>query len=259
MVIMKEKNCNLGLIFYEIRNAGGNFMTLFFGIAFPILMSVIMTHTIGSQMPDTVRQTFNTSMVISFSLIGPMAIVLLGYAANYSQEIEKGVPLRMRLFGYQERSLITAKAIAQLVFLTIALVIYGVADSILINIQKPAFSSLLCLIVCLYLLSVIFFVQAHAFASIFKKFGPTYAVTMSLYFGGMILCGMMGISTKQLPKAMRLIADTLPMTYICNDFIDFWQGGSYNFVPLIQSFLFLGAVSGILLLFAVYQNKRIIK
>ena len=72
----------------------------------------------------------------------------------------------------------------------------------------------------------------------------------------MILTGMMGIRTDQLPTVLQKIAATLPMTYISSDFIDFWQGGSYNFMPFLQSFLFLGALSGILLLYSLYRNKR---
>lgn len=255
---MKEKKCNLNLVLYEIRNISGNFFVHFFGIVFPILMSLILTKAVGSQVPEAIRPEVVTSIVISMSLVCPMAIILIGYPANYSQEVERGVPLRMRLFGYGEKSVILAKVIAQLVFLTAALGIFGIAEVILIDMQKPALSSLLCLIGCLYLLAVIFFILSHAITNILKKFGPTFAVSMTLYFLIMIVCGMMGVSTEQLPKALRVVADTLPMTYICNDFIDFWQGGSYNFVPLIQSFLFLGAVSGILLLFASYKNKRVI-
>lgn len=255
---MKEKKCTPGLVLYEIRNAVGNPMTLFFGIIFPIIMSVFMTKAFAPQIPGAILQTVNTSMVISFSLICPMSIILLGYSITYSQELEKEIPLRMRLFGYPAKSIMAAKAIAQLIFLTFALLIYAVADTLLIDIQKPAFRSLLCLIGCLYLLAVIFFILAHAIAGILRKFGPTYAITMIIYFLSMMVCGMMGIKVEQFPKTLRTIAGILPMTYISNDFIDFWQGGSYNFMPLFQSFLFLGAVSGILLLFALHKDKRII-
>lgn len=255
---MKKKKCNLGLILYEIRNICGTPLIQFFGIVFPILMSLILTKAILSEVPEAMRQTANTSVVISMSLISPMSILLIGYAANYSQEIEKEVPLRMSLFGYGEKTLILAKAIAQLVFFTISLIIYGVAEVILIDIQMPVFSSLICLIGCLYLIAVILFILAHSIAGILKKFGSTYAITMTLYFLIMIVCGMMGIRTQQLPKALRIMAEMLPMTYISNDFVDFWQGGSYNFVPLLQSFLFLGAVSGILLIVSIYKNKRVV-
>ena len=79
---------------------------------------------------------------------------------------------------------------------------------------------------------------------------------MILYFVIMVLCGMMGIQTDQLPGFLQKIAALLPMSYVSSDFIDLWQGGSYNFMPLIQSFLFMGAISGILLLYANYKNRR---
>ncbi|MDO4274855.1 MAG: hypothetical protein Q4D16_14405 [Eubacteriales bacterium] len=89
-----------------------------------------------------------------------------------------------------------------------------------------------------------------------KKFGPTYVVAMVLYFGSMILCGMIGIQTHPLPAFLQSIAALLPMSYISSDFIDFRTGGTYNFTPMIQSYLFSGAVSGILLVFSMYKNKR---
>lgn len=73
----------------------------------------------------------------------------------------------------------------------------------------------------------------------------------------MILCGMMGVQTEQLPKALRFAAGFLPMSYISSDFIYFWQGGSYRFAPLIQSYLFLGGVAGILLLLSIKKRKTV--
>ena len=52
------------------------------------------------------------------------------------------------------------------------------------------------------------------------------------------------------------MAALLPMSYISSEFIDFWTDGSYNFAPLVQSFLFTGAVSGIVLLIAVRREHR---
>ena len=79
---------------------------------------------------------------------------------------------------------------------------------------------------------------------------------MSIYFILMMLTGMMGVKTEQLPDVLQKVAGTLPMTYISSDFVDFWQGGSYNFMPLLQAFLFMGAVTGILLLFSMWKGRR---
>ena len=256
---MNKKKCNLNMVLYELRNINGNFMTHFFGIVFPNVMSLIFSKTIGGQMPEAIRQEATTSIMLSMSLVIPMAITFIGYGAVYAQEVENEVPLRMRLFGFQERSLMTAKIIAHLIFMTIALIIYGIFQLITMDVPKPALSSVICLLVSLYLLGIMLLVIAHSIANICRKFSITFGITMCIYFSLMMLTGMMGISTEQLPKMLQKAAATLPMTYISNDFADFWQGGRYNFMPLIQSFIFLGAVSGILMMYAEYRNRRRIK
>ena len=198
----------------------------------------------------------NTSIFITMSLITPMAIIFLGYAATYSQELENDIPLRMGLFGFSERFMMRAKIIAQVIVLTAALAIYTLVSYMALDLEIPSFSGAATLVICLYLMGVIFFILAHGLAHIFRKFGPTYALAMILYFGIMVLCGMMGIQTDQLPGFLQKIAALLPMSYVSSDFIDLWQGGNYNFMPLIQSFLFMGAISGILLLYANYKNRR---
>ncbi len=256
---MKMKNkCSFKMVLYELRNINGNFMTHFFGIVFPNIMCLLLSKTVGSQVPDNVRQEVLTSITLSMSLVMPMAIMLLGYGALYSREVESGIPLRMRLFGYSEKSEITAKLIAHLIFLTIAFIIFSLVQMIAMDIPKPAFSSLICLILSLYLLGIIFLVIAHSFAQIFKKFSITFGVSMFLYFMIMMITGMMGIETEQLPQTLQKIAGMFPMTYVSNDFVSFWQGGSYNFMPYIQSLLFLGAIAGILLLYSMHKNRRVI-
>lgn len=256
---MKMKNkCSFKMVLYELRNINGNFMTHFFGIVFPNIMCLLLSKTVGSQVPDNVRQEVLTSITLSMSLVMPMAIMLLGYGALYSREVESGIPLRMRLFGYSEKSEITAKLIAHLIFLTIAFIIFSLVQMIAMDIPKPAFSSLICLILSLYLLGIIFLVIAHSFAQIFKKFSITFGVSMFLYFMIMMITGMMGIETEQLPQTLQKIAGMFPMTYVSNDFASFWQGGSYNFMPYIQSLLFLGAIAGILLLYSMHKNRRVI-
>lgn len=254
---MKDKKCSFRMIRYELRNINGNFMTHFFGIVFPNIMSLIFATMIGNQVPDAMRQGAVISVVICMALIMPMSIMFLGYGAIYSQEVEHEIPLRMHLYGYSERNLITAKVIAHLIFLTMAFVIYGVIQTIMLDVPKPAFSSLLCLLVSLYLVGVIFLLIVHSMANIFRKFSVTFGLSMAIYFLLMMVTGMMGISTDQLPKVLQVVAGVFPMTYISNDFADFWQGGSYNFMPYIQSCIFLGAFSGILLLYAQYRNRRV--
>jgi len=256
---MKKRKCSFNLICYELRNINGNFMVHFFGIIFPILMSVILSKAVGEQVPKEVRREAVTTIMLTMTLVMPMSIMLIGYGALYSQEVERGIPMRMHLFGFSEKSVMMAKIIAHLIFLTISYVVFGVFQILFMDIQKPAFSSFLCLLISLYLMGILFLIIAHSISNIFKKFGITFGMVMFLYFVFMILCGMMGLRMEQLPEIMQKIAKTLPMSYISYDFIEFWQGGSYNFMPFIQSFIFFGAVSGILLLFSYYKTRRVVR
>lgn len=253
---MKSKKCNRYLVVYEIRNLLGNPFVYIFGIFFPVLMLFIVTKAIAEETPAEFVAYANTAVFISMTLIIPMAVILLGYAANYSQELEKEIPLRIELFGYSMRSILFAKIIAHFLVVAAGLALYTGVAYMTVELQIPRISAALCLIFCHFLLGIIFFAFAHGAATLFKKFGPTYAVMMLLYFGTMILCGMMGIKTEMLPKPARFIASLLPMSYISSDFIDFWKEGTYNFAPLIQSFLFLGAAAGIVLVLALQKDRR---
>jgi ABC-2 type transport system permease protein len=256
---MQKKQLNWRLVQYELRNIVGNIFVIFFGVFFPIMMSALFSIVIKNQVPEEQYSGAITSIFITMILIVPMAVLLIGYAANYSQELEKDIPLRLNLFGFRERTMLFAKMIAYLIFTTGAFLLYTIFDIIMLDIQVPKLSSALCLIASLYALSVILFILAHGIATIFRKFGPTYAVSMLLYFGFMILCGMMGVSVDQLPKALKAIAKLLPMSYMSGDFAGFWQGGKYNFAPFLQSMLFFGAVSLIILILSIRKNQRVIK
>ncbi len=257
--MMQKKQLSWRLIQYDLRNIIGNPFVVFFGVIFPIFMCALFSAVMKRQVPEEIYPEVVTSIFITMSMIIPMAVLLIGYAANYSQELEKDIPLRMNLFGFRERTMLAAKMIAYLIFVTAAFLLYVLSSILMIDIQVPVPGSVVTLVAALYVLSVILFALAHGIATLFQKFGPTYAVSMLLYFGFMILCGMMGIRVEQLPGAMRAVAMVFPMSYISSDFMGFWQGGSYNFAPMIQSYLFFGAVSLIVLILSVRKKQRVIK
>lgn len=256
---MRTQKLKPALIYYEIRNVLGNPYSLFFGIIFPILMLYIITRSLKSQVPPDMLVSANTAQFITLSMIIPLAVIFLGYSANYSQELENEIPLRMQLFGFSESVMMLAKVIAQALAMTGGMILYTVISYTMLDISIPQPMAFISLVVCLYLLGAVLFALAHALSGIFRKFGITYAICMILYFLIMILCGMMGIPTSQLPKFLQSVAALLPMSYISSDFADFWTKGSYNFIPMLQSFLFLGAVSGILILYSNYRNRRVVR
>lgn len=252
--VMKRK-IDISLISYEIRNVLGDFFVPFFGIVFPVLMLILITKAVAADVSAKYVPEANTSVFIMMSMLIPMAVGLLGYASGYSKELEKDIPLRMRLFGIPEKTLFGSKVIAQLIVITAGLILYTAAGYASLDLLVPDVKAAVSLVICLYILGLIFLIFSHSIATLTGKFGPTYAITMTLYFVSMMLSGMMGIKNDQLPGILKSVAALLPMSYISNDFIDFWKEGSYNYMPLLQAFLFTGAAAGILLIFAKRKTK----
>ncbi len=253
---MNTKLFNLGLIKYEFRNLLGNIFTMIFGVFFPIGMTIFFGTAMAGNVPADAKDIFITTIFITNSVIIPLASILVGYSAVFSQELEKNIPMRFRLFGYTEKTVLISKICANLIFITLSLMVYTVVVCSVIKVQVPSLSSALILIISLYLLSTFLFILAHGIALYFKKFGPTFAISMGLYFGIMVLSGMFGVQAKDFPNPLRAVAYAFPTTYISGEFIDFWQGGSYNFVPYIQSFIFFAAVSCIILFMSVHHDSR---
>lgn len=65
---------------------------------------------------------------------------------------------------------------------------------------------------------------------------------------------MMGIDYEMLPAPIQAVARLLPTNYIVRDFADIWRGREYNFMPMLQAYLFTGALAGILLFFSLRRK-----
>ncbi len=254
---MNKNRISLKMIQYELRNVLGNPFVHIFGFAFPIMMSIIFTKSISGDITDnSYMGEVVTSIFLGMGTIIPMATILIGYASTCSMDIEKGIPLRMKLFGFNEKYTIINRLIAEFIYMTVVYPIYIAVGLVVIKISAPSALGLIIYSACLYALAVSLFIMAHAIANLVKKFGLTYMITMSIYFGIMIFSGMMGVTVDKLPRGMQVVSNLLPTTYFTKDFYKAWIGKAYNFVPMIQAYIFMFAISGILAFVMIYKSKR---
>lgn len=257
---MKTKNRKLlswSMISFEMRNVMGNPFTHIFGIGMPTLMLVIISVAVTRQMSDSkMISMVCTSLFLAIGSLIPLATVLMGYSVSQAQELEKEIPQRMVLFGIKTKVTLVNRAVSELIFMLIAFFIYSVFSVLFLKLEKPTASGVLFYSLCELFLALICFVMAHAIANFFRRFGSTYCVTMLLYFAFMLFGGNMGIDYESMPDGMQAVARLLPVTYISRDFEAVWVGESYDFMPLVQSFLFLSALSGVMLFISLKRNKN---
>lgn len=254
---VQRKKISASLLLFEFRNITGNPYVHIFGIGLPVVMAIIFARMLASHIPDAgILSTEVTALFLGIGAMIPLAAILIGYAATYSQELEKGIPQRLELFGIDAGMSIISRIIAELIFQVCAFVIYFAVGILALDIKAPTAPGLIWYIICIGVLGIISFILAHAVSLFFKKFGIVYCITMMLYFCVMIASGMMGISYDMLPSAVQAFSRLLPTTYIARDFADIWLGKGYNFMPMLQAYLFAGALSGILLFFSLRRNAR---
>lgn len=245
------------MLLFEFRNVIGNPYVHIFGVGMPVLMMIVITRAVAGEMPEgAMLSAAMTSIFLGIGALIPMATIFMGYGVAHAQELEKGIPQRLELFGIKISVTLCNRIISEMLFMVIAFVIYFAAGYGFAEVEQPAVSGVILYLLCILVLSMILFCLAHAISSLIKKFGATYCVTMILYFVQMILGGMMGISYDNMPSPMQAAAKLLPVTYINRDFGTVWKGEHYNFGPMVQSYLLMGAAAGILLFVTLRKERR---
>lgn len=253
----KRKIFSKQMLMFEFRNVVGNPYVHIFGVGMPVLMMVVITRAVGADISDgEILSSMCTSIFLGIGPLIPMASIFMGYGISHAQELEKGIPQRMELFGIGPRISLWNRIVSEIIFMLAAFGVYFAAGYLILDVKAPSASGALLYLVCILVFSAILFCLAYAVASMLRRFSLTYCVTMLLYFIMMILGGMMGVSFDSMPAVMQAAAKMLPVTYFNRDFGSIWIGEKYNFMPMLQSYLLMGAVAGILLFLSIKRGAR---
>lgn len=244
-------------IVFELRVIMGNPFIYAFGFGLPVLLSIVLVKSITAGITDSdMIRSIATQTFLGVGTIIPMATILMGYSLEYVQEIEQGTTERMALFGITVKETIANRILAELFYVAVAFVLYFGIGTVITGISMPTIGGFLIYAGTLLLIGVNMFILGHGIATLCRKFGLTFFVTMSLYFAIMIVSGLMGVPYDSLPKGIRAVARLIPMTHINDGFLKVWEGEAYNFAPLVQSFLFVIALSVIFLFLTVRREER---
>ncbi|WP_300410139.1 hypothetical protein [Lagierella sp.] len=245
---MKRNNFKY-LVIMELKIMLKNVLFLIFGLFLPLFLLLIVGKNGLKGVPSEMLPEINTSLFIGFAIVIPFSAMHIGYAAIYAESLEKDIPLRMELFGNSPKKLFLAKLVANLIYITVAIVIYSTVALLNLEIVAPSLKGLIGSLILFYILSALFLLLAHGIAYATRKFGTTYAFTMTFYFFCMVVSGFMGIPKESLPKILNKIGELfLPMYHIQDEnFVNFFIGKSSNLAPLIQSTITFGAL--VLLIF----------
>lgn len=232
------------MIKYEIKNYLNNLMGLCYLIVLPLGLALLFALiTEGGPNPAT-----STYLLIMFSSLVPIAATF-NHAGNYANELESGAVQRFKLFGYSESKMLLTKLLVNLIFISVALVIYFGVLFLALNIQPPTPAAFVTLIAFLYILSAVLFIFMHATATLCGNFSITYGVTLIMLFVFMLLGKMMNVD-------LGTVSCIFPVYHLNKGFLAFWNGGGFNFVPLILSTVGFLIFSVALMALSIFVNKK---
>jgi len=240
---------------YEFLNAMGNFFAIFFGFIFPPCMCLLIYGITTIDIPE-VNVNIANELFINFMLLLPLVTLMLGFGALISQEMEKSINTRLALFGYNEKQQLITKLLVQLGMLMIEVLVFCAVTLPFMPVQTPSVIVAILYSICMLMVGIIFAVIAYSLSLYFKKFSICYGIMMGIYFLMMILSGMMGIRPEQLPAFIKPLANLMPLTQMVMTFSRSWTGSIDNLAPLLQSFIFLGSISGLMLIIALRKENR---
>jgi ABC-2 type transport system permease protein len=150
-------------------------------------MAILITRISISEIPDaSVMKMLSTSIFLGIGAMIPMATILMGYAVRQAQDLEKGIPERMRLFGIRNRVTICNRAVSELIYMAAAFGLYFLAGILFMNLEAPVLSGFVLYAVCMLFFSIMCFMLGHAVAALAKRFSLTYCIVMMVYFACMI-------------------------------------------------------------------------
>lgn len=252
---MKQRR-GIQMIIYEWKCILGNIFSILFGLIFPIFMLFLLGKFAFSDIPKDVLPQAQTQLYITMAMVIPLSIMFVGYAANYSQELEMKIPLRLQLFGIKPQQSLVYRLLAYIFWTTICLILYTIAAVVGLEILWPTPGRAAVSLACFYLLAIVFLIIAHSITYAIQKFGPAYGTTMILYFAVMFVSGMMGIRPEQLPYGVTMVAKLIPTYHFSYRYVDFWLGKPYNAAPLIQAFVFFFALAILLFLGSISFRRK---
>jgi ABC-2 type transport system permease protein len=240
------------LLKYEILNITGNIITIIFGVVFPIFMALLFSFALDAP----IKSELHTQLFLNMAMIIPLATMLMGYCVTLATELESGAQQRFKLFGFNEKTILLAKLIANMIFLVFSFALYCLVLCLALNISLPSVGAVITFIIFFFVYGAILFVLGHGIATFCGRFGTTFGIVMGIYFGLMILGGNMGIMPNELPNGVRHIAMGFPLYYFATGFQDFWNGASFDFLPFIISTLGFFALSALVAFLSIYLTKK---
>lgn len=222
-------------------------VSVFFSIAFPPLMLVIMMTSFGNFAIGDGLHFSDKYLMISIGM-GLVPLAFVTFSAWISSSYESSYLTRLRYFHVPLRRVAASGAVAHVV-----VALCGVAVSILVGVvfyqvSSPSVGYFLMFLAEAVVVLLALMAFGCAIGFVVRQMSAALGLGLILMFLVYMLCGAFG-NYDGLPDGLKNISDWIPLKYLMIDGFDVWRGASgFDVHLLLISIIWIvvfGAVSAL--------------
>lgn len=227
-------------------------LSIFFSIAYPILMMIIIMFSYGNISIGNGYYLIDKYFLIAIGM-GILPLALISFPMWIGNSFENKSIERLNFFGVNTSKMFVGDVLAHFILAMISMAINILVAFLFWRLKFPSIGHFLSFIIQYFIAMII----GGIFAYVFKN-PQILTLGLVVMFVLYMFCGVF-ISIDQMAQLFRNISSYLPIKYAMNDFFDIWTMEKF----LDKDFLLISAVylviSTIVLgICIIRENKRFI-
>ena len=193
-------------------------LSIFFSIAYPILMMIIIMFSYGNISIGNGYYLIDKYFLIAIGM-GILPLSLISFPMWIGNSFENKSIERLIFFGVNTSKMFVGDVLAHFILAMISMAINILVAFLFWRLKFPSIGHFLSFIIQYFIAIVIAMIIGGIFAYVFKN--PQILMTLGLVvmFILYMFCGVF-ISIDQMPQLFRNISSYLPIKYAMNDFFD---------------------------------------
>ena len=232
-------------------------LSIFFSIAYPILMMIIIMFSYGNISIGNGYYLIDKYFLIAIGM-GILPLALISFPMWIGNSFENKSIERLNFFGVNTSKMFVGDVLAHFILAMISMAINILVAFLFWRLKFPSIGHFLSFIIQYFIAIVIAMIIGGIFAYVFKN--PQILMTLGLVvmFVLYMFCGVF-ISIDQIPQLFRNISSYLPIKYAMNDFFDIWTMEKFwdkDFLLISAVYLVISTI--VLGICIIRENKRVI-
>ena len=195
-------------------------LSIFFSIAYPILMMIIIMFSYGNISIGNGYYLIDKYFLIAIGM-GILPLALISFPMWIGNSFENKSIERLNFFGVNTSKMFVGDVLAHFILAMISMAINILVAFLFWRLKFPSIGHFLSFIIQYFIAIVIAMIIGGIFAYVFKN--PQILMTLGLVvmFVLYMFCGVF-ISIDQMPQLFRNISSYLPIKYTMNDIFAIW-------------------------------------